>query len=199
MGKMSLSGYMKGGYEDFHALGRRKNKPNSKPIKLVLSAVEWSQYYLAPRFSGGWKHNLKKQSQFAPARKNAKSYLKGDYENISRPGSRENKPKQSQSSLSLQLCSGQALSKVEWSQPPGIGARQAGTRSLGFGGGACKLQGPGRLFGRMGTCICSRGRLFRYSVRRGAAAFCSENMQKTDVLACQVRFIGVASIVIVWN
>jgi len=41
---------MKGGYEEFHALRRRENKPNSKPNKLVLSAVEWSQSYLAPRF-----------------------------------------------------------------------------------------------------------------------------------------------------
>ena len=32
MGKLSISVYLKGGYEDFHALGRRKNKPNSKPI-----------------------------------------------------------------------------------------------------------------------------------------------------------------------
>ena len=44
MCKMSVSIYMKGYYEDFHALGRRKNKANSKPNKLVLSAVEWSQY-----------------------------------------------------------------------------------------------------------------------------------------------------------
>jgi len=33
MGKMSLSTYMKGDYEDFHALRRRKNKANSKPNK----------------------------------------------------------------------------------------------------------------------------------------------------------------------
>ena len=30
---MSLSIYMKGDYEEFQALRRRKNKPNSKPIK----------------------------------------------------------------------------------------------------------------------------------------------------------------------
>jgi len=30
---MSLSVYMKGDYEEFHALRRRKNKPNSKPNK----------------------------------------------------------------------------------------------------------------------------------------------------------------------
>jgi len=40
---MSLSIYMKGYYEEFHALGRRKNKANSKPNKLVLSVVEWTQ------------------------------------------------------------------------------------------------------------------------------------------------------------
>jgi len=32
MAKMSLSIYMKGDYEEFHALRRRKNKANSKPI-----------------------------------------------------------------------------------------------------------------------------------------------------------------------
>jgi len=34
---MSVSLYMKGDYEDFHALRRRKNKPNSKPIKPNLN------------------------------------------------------------------------------------------------------------------------------------------------------------------
>jgi len=33
---MSLSIYMKGDYEEFHALGRPKNKPNSKPIYVIL-------------------------------------------------------------------------------------------------------------------------------------------------------------------
>ncbi len=33
MGKMSLSIYKKGYYEEFHALGRRENKANSKPNK----------------------------------------------------------------------------------------------------------------------------------------------------------------------
>jgi len=33
---MSLSIYTKGDYEDFHALRRQKNKPNSKPIKANL-------------------------------------------------------------------------------------------------------------------------------------------------------------------
>ena len=32
MAKMSVSIYVKGYYEDFHALGRQKNKANSKPI-----------------------------------------------------------------------------------------------------------------------------------------------------------------------
>ncbi len=36
MAKMSLSIYMKGDYEEFHALRRRKNKANSKPIKANL-------------------------------------------------------------------------------------------------------------------------------------------------------------------
>jgi len=34
---MSVSIYMKGGYEEFHALRRRKNKPNSKPNKANLA------------------------------------------------------------------------------------------------------------------------------------------------------------------
>jgi len=34
---MSISVYMKEYYEDFNALGRRKNKPNSKPNKANLS------------------------------------------------------------------------------------------------------------------------------------------------------------------
>jgi len=33
MGKMSISISMKGDYEEFYALGRRKNKANSKPNK----------------------------------------------------------------------------------------------------------------------------------------------------------------------
>ena len=46
---MSVSIYKKGEYEDFHAFGRRKNKANSKPNKLVpsteftLSVAEWVQ------------------------------------------------------------------------------------------------------------------------------------------------------------
>jgi len=38
MGGMSLSIYIKGDYEHFHAFGRRKNKPNSKPNKANLPA-----------------------------------------------------------------------------------------------------------------------------------------------------------------
>ncbi|HUT46782.1 MAG TPA: hypothetical protein VMX36_10890 [Sedimentisphaerales bacterium] len=40
---MSVSIYMKGDYEDFQPFRRRENKANSKPNKLVLSSVEWSQ------------------------------------------------------------------------------------------------------------------------------------------------------------
>jgi len=64
MGKMNVYIYIKRGYKDFFDFVRRKNKPNSKPNKLVLSVVEWSQYYLAPRFIWGLKGDLKKQSQF---------------------------------------------------------------------------------------------------------------------------------------
>jgi len=34
MGKMSVSIYKKGHYEDFRGFGRRKNKGNSKPIRV---------------------------------------------------------------------------------------------------------------------------------------------------------------------
>jgi hypothetical protein len=40
--------------------------------------------------------NLKKQSQFAPARIGAKSLVKGDYGNRPACGAGKNKPKQSQ-------------------------------------------------------------------------------------------------------
>jgi len=41
---------MKEYYEEFHGFGRRKNKANSKPNKLVLSEVEWSQFQTRQRF-----------------------------------------------------------------------------------------------------------------------------------------------------
>ena len=47
MGKISLSIYMKGDYEEFHALRRRKNKANSKPITNAGSDAEW-----IPAFTG---------------------------------------------------------------------------------------------------------------------------------------------------
>jgi len=47
---MGVSVYLKGDYEDFHALSRQKNKANSKPILFS------HQIYLGV---------LKKQSQFA--------------------------------------------------------------------------------------------------------------------------------------
>jgi len=40
MGKMSLCVYMKGDYEEFYALGRRKNKANSKPIRRLALRPE---------------------------------------------------------------------------------------------------------------------------------------------------------------
>ena len=40
---MSVSIYMKGDYEEKAVVLARKNKANSKPNKLVLSVVEWSQ------------------------------------------------------------------------------------------------------------------------------------------------------------
>jgi len=55
MVKMSLSIYKKGYYEEFHALGRRKNKANSKPNK-----AKQSQSRLAPRFIWGLKTRFEK-------------------------------------------------------------------------------------------------------------------------------------------
>jgi len=66
MGKMSVSIYMKGYYEEFHAFGRRKNKANSKPIKLVLSNVEWSQSVLAPRPALGVERRVEKTKPICP-------------------------------------------------------------------------------------------------------------------------------------
>jgi len=52
---------------------------------------------VSPRIFWGLKNNLKKQSQFAPAQNIAKSYMKGDYDNIPASGAEENKAKQSMS------------------------------------------------------------------------------------------------------
>jgi len=46
MAKMSLSIYMKGDYDEFYALRRRKNKANSKPI---------SESYPPPKGTGRGK------------------------------------------------------------------------------------------------------------------------------------------------
>jgi len=47
------------------------------------------------------RYHLKKQSQFAPGRIGAKSYLKGDYDNKPTLGGHKNEAKQSQSQPSL--------------------------------------------------------------------------------------------------
>ena len=77
---MDVSIYMKGYYEDFHALGRRKNKANSKPISVSPQI-----------YSGGWKTNLKKQSQFQNGKNGVKSYMKGYYGNKPAWGAQKNK------------------------------------------------------------------------------------------------------------
>jgi len=56
-----------------------------------------TQSILAPRFSGGLKGYLKKQSQFAPARIDARSYGKGHYEEFYDLGRQKTKPIQTQS------------------------------------------------------------------------------------------------------
>jgi hypothetical protein len=118
MGKMSVSIYMKGDYEDFHGFGRRENKANSNPIQ--------SQFRLAPRPALGvekelekpkpafgrksearsskpvlsaveWirkelKGDLKKQTQFANGQNDVKSILIMSYGDLCGPGRRKNKP-----------------------------------------------------------------------------------------------------------
>jgi hypothetical protein len=53
MGKMSLSIYMKGDYEELHALRRRENKANLFRIAYCVMRIA--------------KRKLKKQSQFVSA------------------------------------------------------------------------------------------------------------------------------------
>jgi hypothetical protein len=43
-GKMNVSIYMKGHYEEFHAIGRRENKANSKPFGGVVSQSEHTDH-----------------------------------------------------------------------------------------------------------------------------------------------------------
>jgi len=51
-----------------------------------------------------------------------------------------------------------------------MGELEAGAGSMGFGG------------------VYLRCHFFHYSIRDGTAVFCSENMSKTGVLACQGWF-----------
>ena len=67
MGKMNISIYMKGDYEEFQALRRRKNKPNSKPIvglwpEIVNNTNGCGMIAAKAQFT---ELQLKKQSQFA--------------------------------------------------------------------------------------------------------------------------------------
>jgi len=78
---MGVSVYLKGDYEDFHALSRQKNKAYSKPILFS------PQIYLGV---------LKKQSQLAGGKIDAKSYVKGNYEETAAVWAAKNKAKQSQ-------------------------------------------------------------------------------------------------------
>jgi len=61
---MGLSVYMKGYYEEFHALDRRKNKANSKPNKANTPAFGWKSE-TSPPCSMVSVANLKKQSQLS--------------------------------------------------------------------------------------------------------------------------------------
>jgi hypothetical protein len=53
MGQVDVISLLKGSYEEFYALMRRKNKAN-------LSLREQTQYYLAPSTAGGFKNQVKK-------------------------------------------------------------------------------------------------------------------------------------------
>ena len=66
----------------FDGFGWQKNKPNQ------------SQYYLAPRFSGVEKANLKKQSQFVLGRICSTPFVKGNYDNKPAGGFEKNKANQ---------------------------------------------------------------------------------------------------------
>jgi len=59
---MSLSIYMKGDYEEFHALGRRKNKANSKPIISYCVLRKESQGLRSADSVKMRKRNLKKRA-----------------------------------------------------------------------------------------------------------------------------------------
>jgi hypothetical protein len=63
-------------------------------IKCGMTALEG---YLTER-------DLKKQSQFAPARIGAKSFVEGDYGNKAARGAEKNKPKQSQFQANSNAC-----------------------------------------------------------------------------------------------
>ena len=65
MGEIGAKSYMKGVYEDFHALGRQKNKANSKPIYYRSVFSVRSPKDCVQRTASRWeKGDLKKQSQF---------------------------------------------------------------------------------------------------------------------------------------
>ncbi len=64
MGKISLSIYMKGDYEEFHAQRRRKNKANSKPICRPLGGNPKHEVRNERNGIKMTEPYLKKQSQF---------------------------------------------------------------------------------------------------------------------------------------
>jgi hypothetical protein len=84
MGRMSLSIYMKGDYEDFHALKASEKQSQTNPISV------------SPQHCWGLKANLKKQSQFVPNDIYARAFLKRVYGNMPASRAEKNKAKQSQ-------------------------------------------------------------------------------------------------------
>jgi len=81
---------MKGDYEEFHALSRRKNKAKQSQFISVQCSAFGGQR------QDEKKGDLKKQTQFATALIGATSFVKGDYDNKPACGDEKNKAKQSQ-------------------------------------------------------------------------------------------------------
>jgi len=81
-GEIGAKSYMKGDYEEFCDLSRRKNKANLLAFNVLRSACCVKMR----------KGNLKKQSQFAPAQVCAKSFIKGNYDNKAAVGDEKTKP-----------------------------------------------------------------------------------------------------------
>ncbi len=113
----------------FCGFGQRKTKPNKansvvlppRTLRarrfLMFKNSRWCSWLgdfvsSAVLANSAVNRNLKKQSQFVPARNDANSFLKGNYGNIPASGARKNKAN-----------SKHVLSAVEWANLPGFGRK----------------------------------------------------------------------------